>query len=169
MTSSASPSEDLLALQGRWSEEHQRNVYAVRGFGPSYDRLYAWLNGARSTARSVVTDFPWDYIVFDDPFYERQFLTIYEGQVDLAADHRPPPVGVKPLGWVPHAERVVGQRYLEVCGHHEWRGEPPPAADVGDLIQAALMTEITKELDEAVLNDLLAQLTNEPESNHDRA
>lgn len=150
---------DVLGITASWSPKRNQNVFGVRGVGQRYENLYRWLNGKKCSARSVSNDWPWDYIVFDDPFHEQQFMTIYQGDIihdeDPEYAYRPLQPGLKPKGWVPHEERVEGQSYREACGHyHVWT--KPTGRSLEDEIADVLSAEIAKEIDNEVLRELIA-------------
>jgi len=150
---------DVLGIVAYWSEKNQSNAFGIRGFGARYDNLYQWLNGPNSSARSMAADFPWDYIVFDDPFQEQQFTTIYADDLmfEEGSGYKPLPPGQKPNGWVPHEERVPGKSYLETCGHyHVW--DPKPE---GWTLEGALLEEMSKAIAEEIDREILERMLNE--------
>lgn len=160
MMSSGSHMSDALGIVASWSKDRQRNVFGIRGIGDQYDRLYKWLNGSKCSARSVSNDWPWDYIVFDDPFDEQSFMVLYKENIyfdeDLEYAYRPLPKN--PKGWVPYEERTEGQSYLEVCGHyHVWKA--PSGRDLADEITDTLGQAIADEIDHEIVKGLTSAHT----------
>ena len=152
---------DMLGITASWSVDRNCNIFGIRGMGERYNGLYLWLNGPKCSAHSVSTDWPWDYIVFDDPFHEQQFVIIYEGTItfdeDPAYAYRPLPKGLAPQGWIPHEERVEGQSYLEGCGHyHVWK--KPSGRDFMDEVADILAQEIANEIDREILDEMMKGL-----------
>lgn len=149
--------DSSLGIIAWWSEERGCNMFRIRGVGPRYDALYAWLNGPKCSARSVGDDWPWDFIVFDDPFHEQSFLILYQDDISFDEppySYRPLPANLKPLGWVPYDQRVEGRSYLEVCGHHHiWK--KPSGRDFLDELSDVLSQAIADEIDREILDDLM--------------
>lgn len=55
---------------------------------------------------------------------------------------------------VPDSERIVGQKYLEKCGHyHAW--DPRSWQEREDEIVSALSQEIADQIDAEILEELL--------------
>lgn len=124
--------------------------------GQTYETLYHWLNAPKHAARSVANDFPWDYITFDDPFYEHQFVAMVGERITFEEGYVPVPAGLAPLDFVPHEKRVPGEKYLEKCGHyHVW---DPKLADwsLEDEVMKVMAEEIAREIDAEILEELLA-------------
>jgi hypothetical protein len=164
---------DFLIILTEYSEKHGKNVFSIRGMGKQYDNMYRWLNGDKCSARSVRTDFPWDHIVFDDPFDEQSFLTIYDAEYqrggngiiftkDTTSPYRPLRPQRHKAGVVPHEDRVPGQSYMENCGHyHRW--DPTPEGwSLDQEVSDALSTEMAKAIDDEILKELFALSQKQP-------
>lgn len=145
---------DMLWIIARWGETQQQNCFSIRGIGERYDALYQWLNGGKTSARSVYTDFPWDTIVFDDPFDEQQFLVLYEGTIefDKETPYLPLPVVAYRKGVVPIEEREVGKSYLGNCGHYHIH--QPVKGSIVDDLEEKMAKILRKEIDREILDEL---------------
>lgn len=142
-----------------YSPGNGKNVFSIRGTGSRYTSMYNWLNGPKCSARSIHNDMPWDHIVFDDPFDEQSFLVIYEDDLTFSTDttdpYRPIPHVVHRMNVVPEAERVVGQSYMENCGHYHVWNPKPEGWCLQDEVMKMMADEIAKELDNEILEQLL--------------
>lgn len=153
-----SETPDVLGIVGFWSSEHKQNRFGIRGTGPRADRLYAWLNNEDHTAYTTSNDWPWHYIAFHDPFYEFMFTRLWEDDIHFEDEeefaYHPLPEDLKPMGWVPHDQRIPGEKYLETCGHyHTWT---PRTESIEDEMLRVMSDQIAREIDAEILDELLA-------------
>lgn len=145
---------DNLYINGYWNHDENRNGFAVRCCtGEKYQNFYKWLATIPS-ARSSANDFPWDYIYFTDLFDEQLFLEQFAD--DIYADIDEPFrrfVKVPGRSFVPDSEKIVGQKYLETCGHyHTYYGPTPDDLEThfANLMAEEIAAEIDREIYESL-------------------
>ena len=151
-------SSDFLIIQahGRGESKTPQNAFSIRGLGARYDSLYRWLNGKKCSARSVANDWPWDTIVFDDPFDEQSFLVYYEGTIsfDEETPYQPLPKIEHKQGVIPDEQKVAGQSYLCNCGHYHVH-DPRSWSERQEGIEELLAREIAAAIDAEIIAEIL--------------
>ena len=148
-------STEFLVIRSSWNDKSKYNVFSIRGIGERYDNLYRYLNAPTCSARTVFNDFPWDHIIFDDLWDEQQFINIYEFDIenDQEYPYQKQPKALNKIGIVPIKDRVIGESYLNTCGHYHVHEDPNK--NLEDELLAIMSNKITEEIDAEILGMLL--------------
>jgi hypothetical protein len=138
---------DLLVITHGWSENRQCNVFGVRGFGPSYDKLYKDIEkpGEYRSILTLSADFPWHYFTFYEEADAVNFRISYLEFI-LEDQERPPKTWVRPpdfgdLKWCTRCRKF-----------HEVRDPNLPPLE--EELASILAAEIAREIDAEILKDL---------------
>jgi len=141
-------SDDRLLVTHGWSEDHQCNVFGVRGFGPSYDKLYEDLEkpGEYRSLRHLSSDMSWTYFTFFQEADAVKFMFKNINHIMPIREH-PPKTWVKPpdfgdLKWCTRCRKF-----------HEVRD--PNATPLQELLAASLAKAIADEIDAEIIAELM--------------